>query len=176
MALFGFVAALAVIIPMAAVLATAPQDSTSLPFHVAVTFDGTPDGDWVISLDELDHKIIERLGHDARVSNREIGREFDLTEGTIRSRLKRLLDNRVIRVAAVTNVRLGRAETFARSRGALVADFVVGTVTASSYLDALPPIASARRDGSAPCASNIASRRSPKSGERKCRGDTLTEM
>lgn len=61
-----------------------------------------------ISLDELDHKIIERLGHDARVSNREIGREFDLTEGTIRSRLKRLLDNRVIRVAAVTNAnRLG---------------------------------------------------------------------
>jgi Lrp/AsnC family transcriptional regulator, regulator for asnA, asnC and gidA len=56
-----------------------------------------------INLDELDHKIIERLGHDARVSNREIGREFDLTEGTIRSRLKRLLDNRVIRVAAVTN-------------------------------------------------------------------------
>ncbi|HWV59549.1 MAG TPA: Lrp/AsnC family transcriptional regulator [Sphingopyxis sp.] len=56
-----------------------------------------------ISLDDLDHKIIERLGHDARVSNREIGREFDLTEGTIRSRLKRLLDNRVIRVAAVTN-------------------------------------------------------------------------
>lgn len=56
-----------------------------------------------ISLDELDHKIIERLGNDARVSNREIGREFDLTEGTIRSRLKRLLDNKVIRVAAVTN-------------------------------------------------------------------------
>ena len=56
-----------------------------------------------INLDELDHNIIERLGHDARVSNREIGREFDLTEGTIRSRLKRLLDNKVIRVAAVTN-------------------------------------------------------------------------
>lgn len=56
-----------------------------------------------VNLDELDHKIIERLGHDARVSNREIGRELDLTEGTIRARLKRLLDNRVIRVAAVTN-------------------------------------------------------------------------
>ncbi|RJF93150.1 Lrp/AsnC family transcriptional regulator [Sphingomonas cavernae] len=56
-----------------------------------------------ISLDDLDHRIIDRLGHDARVSNREIGREFDLTEGTIRSRLKRLLDNKVIRVAAVTN-------------------------------------------------------------------------
>ncbi|MHB9879385.1 Lrp/AsnC family transcriptional regulator [Pacificimonas sp. ICDLI1SI03] len=56
-----------------------------------------------IPLDELDHKIINRLGQDARVSNREIGREFGLTEGTIRSRLKRLLDNKVIRVAAVTN-------------------------------------------------------------------------
>lgn len=56
-----------------------------------------------IPLDELDHKIIDRLSHDARVSNREIGREFGLTEGTIRSRLKRLLDNKVIRVAAVTN-------------------------------------------------------------------------
>ena len=56
-----------------------------------------------ITLDELDHQIIDRLSHDARVSNREIGREFGLTEGTIRSRLKRLLDNKVIRVSAVTN-------------------------------------------------------------------------
>ena len=56
-----------------------------------------------IPLDELDYKIIDRLSHDARVSNREIGREFGLTEGTIRSRLKRLLDGKVIRVAAVTN-------------------------------------------------------------------------
>lgn len=58
-----------------------------------------------IALDELDHRIIERLSHDARVSNREIGREFGLTEGTIRARLKRLLDNRVIRVAAITNMK-----------------------------------------------------------------------
>ncbi|WP_380874818.1 transcriptional regulator [Sphingomonas sp. DBB INV C78] len=56
-----------------------------------------------VSLDEIDHKIIERLGIDARVSNREIGRELGLTEGTIRSRLKRLFDSRVIRVAAITN-------------------------------------------------------------------------
>lgn len=58
-----------------------------------------------INLDELDNRIIERLGNDARVSNREIGREFGLTEGTIRSRLKRLLDSKVIRVAAVTNAK-----------------------------------------------------------------------
>ena len=58
-----------------------------------------------LTLDALDHRIIERLSSDARVSNREIAREFGLTEGTIRSRLKRLLDNKVIRVAAVTNTK-----------------------------------------------------------------------
>ena len=56
-----------------------------------------------IPLDAIDHKIIETLGIDARVSNREIGRALGLTEGTIRTRLKRLLDNRVIQVAAITN-------------------------------------------------------------------------
>lgn len=56
-----------------------------------------------VPLDELDLKIIERLGADARVSNREIAREFGLTEGTIRARIKRLLAEKVIRVTAVTN-------------------------------------------------------------------------
>jgi uncharacterized protein with NRDE domain len=46
------------------------------------------------------------------------------------------------RVAAVTNVRLGRAESAARSRGALVAEFVAGAATAEDYLDALRPLAS----------------------------------
>jgi Lrp/AsnC family transcriptional regulator for asnA, asnC and gidA len=55
------------------------------------------------AIDDLDMKIIERLGTDARVSNREIAREFGLTEGTIRARIKRLLAEKVIRVAAVTN-------------------------------------------------------------------------
>lgn len=54
-------------------------------------------------LDDLDREIIKKLSHDARVSNRQIGRDLGLTEGTIRSRLKRLLDNKVIRVSAVTN-------------------------------------------------------------------------
>ena len=55
-------------------------------------------------LDELDLKIIDRLSADARVSNRELAREFGLTEGTIRVRLKRLIETKTIRVAAVTNV------------------------------------------------------------------------
>jgi Lrp/AsnC family transcriptional regulator for asnA, asnC and gidA len=55
--------------------------------------------------DELDHKIIDRLFVDARSSNREIAREFGLTEGSIRARLKRLLESKSIRVTAVTNAR-----------------------------------------------------------------------
>jgi Lrp/AsnC family transcriptional regulator for asnA, asnC and gidA len=55
--------------------------------------------------DELDQKIIDRLFVDARSSNREIAREFGLTEGSIRARLKRLLEAKAIRVTAVTNVK-----------------------------------------------------------------------
>lgn len=57
-----------------------------------------------VELDDLDRKIITRLSNDARTSNREIAREFGLTEGTIRLRLKRLTEQRVIRVTAVTNI------------------------------------------------------------------------
>ena len=59
-----------------------------------------------VDLDELDLRIIERLGEDARVSNREIGRDFGLTEGTIRARLKRLIQTGTIKVTAVTNANL----------------------------------------------------------------------
>ncbi len=45
------------------------------------------------------------------------------------------------RVAAVTNVRLGVAESSPRTRGSLVADFVAGATTASRYLEALQPVA-----------------------------------
>lgn len=56
-----------------------------------------------IELSDLDRRLIDRLASDARVSNREIAREFGLTEGAIRLRLKRLLDEKAIQVAAVTN-------------------------------------------------------------------------
>jgi len=52
--------------------------------------------------DELDQKIIDRLFVDARSSNREIAREFGLTEGSIRARL---LEAKAIRVTAVTNAK-----------------------------------------------------------------------
>jgi Lrp/AsnC family transcriptional regulator, regulator for asnA, asnC and gidA len=54
-------------------------------------------------LDDLDHKLIELLSHDARVSNRQIAVRLGVTEGTIRSRIKRLEDENCIRLTAVTN-------------------------------------------------------------------------
>lgn len=57
-----------------------------------------------LELDALDRQIIDRLAQDARISNRAIARELDVTEGTIRTRLKRLLDEKIIRITAVANV------------------------------------------------------------------------
>jgi Lrp/AsnC family transcriptional regulator for asnA, asnC and gidA len=57
-----------------------------------------------LELDALDRRIIDRLAVDARSSNREIARELDVTEGTIRARIKRLLEEKVIRITAITNI------------------------------------------------------------------------
>ncbi len=54
-------------------------------------------------LDDLDHKIIEVLGKDARVSNRKIAVSLGVTEGTIRGRIKRLQEENYIRFTAITN-------------------------------------------------------------------------
>ena len=56
-----------------------------------------------VTLDELDHRIIELLTLDARVSNRQIAAQLGVTEGTIRGRVKRLEQENCIRLTAVTN-------------------------------------------------------------------------
>jgi Lrp/AsnC family transcriptional regulator, regulator for asnA, asnC and gidA len=56
------------------------------------------------TLDELDHRIIDLLRIDARVSNRQIGAQLGVTEGTIRARINRLEEGGCIRLTAVTNV------------------------------------------------------------------------
>ncbi len=56
------------------------------------------------TLDRLDRGIVEHLSEDARTSNREIARALKVTEGTIRTRVKRLLDEKIIRIGAITNV------------------------------------------------------------------------
>jgi Lrp/AsnC family transcriptional regulator, regulator for asnA, asnC and gidA len=59
-----------------------------------------------INLDELDHKIIDMLGRDARVSNRQIASDLGVTEGTIRARIKYLQSERLIQFTVVTDFRM----------------------------------------------------------------------
>lgn len=55
-------------------------------------------------LDEADRAIVERLSRDARVSNREIAEQLGVTEGTVRARVKRMEEEHLIRITAVTNI------------------------------------------------------------------------
>jgi|SaaInl5LU_22_DNA_1037371.scaffolds.fasta_scaffold16534_4 Lrp/AsnC family transcriptional regulator, regulator for asnA, asnC and gidA len=57
-------------------------------------------------IDELDRKIMELLSEDARLSNRNIAQSLSVTEGTVRSRVKRLENESYIRITAVTNMGL----------------------------------------------------------------------
>ncbi|OXR45149.1 Regulatory protein AsnC [Nocardia cerradoensis] len=64
----------------------------------------TPDAQPGDEVDELDLAIIEKLQIDARRSNRAIATDLGVSEGTIRSRIKRLTAGRVIRIQAVSDV------------------------------------------------------------------------
>lgn len=55
-------------------------------------------------LDQTDEAILDLLTADGRMSNREIGRALDIAEGTVRQRLKKLLDARAARIGLVTDV------------------------------------------------------------------------
>lgn len=55
-------------------------------------------------LDDLDRKLIALLAEDARISNRAIAETFAVTEGTIRGRIKRLEQAKLIRFTAMTGV------------------------------------------------------------------------
>ncbi len=55
-------------------------------------------------IDDLDRQIIDLLSEDARLSNRKIAGELGYTEGTVRSRVKRLEEENFIRFTAVTNM------------------------------------------------------------------------
>ncbi|WP_176594303.1 Lrp/AsnC family transcriptional regulator [Sphingobium sp. EM0848] len=57
-------------------------------------------------LDQLDHGIVERLARDARISNRAIAAELGVTEGTIRTRIKRLQNEGLIQFTVVTDFRM----------------------------------------------------------------------
>jgi len=62
----------------------------------------------MIQTDETDEAIIRLLQVDGRMSNREVARQLDLSEGTVRQRLKRLQETKAIRLGAVVDaVRIG---------------------------------------------------------------------
>lgn len=58
----------------------------------------------LISLDEVDHAIIDLLRSNGRLAYRAIARELSLTEATVRARVKRLEESGTMRVVAVTDI------------------------------------------------------------------------
>ena len=54
-------------------------------------------------IDELGQKIIEELQEDARQSFREIGRKLEVSEGTVRNRVRGLLQSDTLKISAVPN-------------------------------------------------------------------------
>lgn len=57
----------------------------------------------VVPMDAMDLALIDALAEDGRQSNRQIARQLGVSEGTVRSRLRRLEEAKLVRVVAVTN-------------------------------------------------------------------------
>ena len=55
-------------------------------------------------MNEMDNNIIKLLQVDGRASNAKIAREVGVSEGTVRRRLRRLIQDNVIHVIAVPNL------------------------------------------------------------------------
>lgn len=54
-------------------------------------------------IDQLDAKIITILQSDGRISNTDIAKSLSISEATVRSRIKRLMDDEIIQIVAVSN-------------------------------------------------------------------------
>lgn len=66
-----------------------------------------------VQLDDLDRQIIDILGRDARISNRKIAADLGVTEGTVRGRIKRLQQERLMAFTAITDFGLENASKLA---------------------------------------------------------------
>jgi Lrp/AsnC family transcriptional regulator for asnA, asnC and gidA len=55
-------------------------------------------------LDDVDKKIMAWLSEDARISNRKIAAELGITEGTVRGRIRRMEEDKLIQITAITNI------------------------------------------------------------------------
>jgi Lrp/AsnC family transcriptional regulator, regulator for asnA, asnC and gidA len=56
-----------------------------------------------VELDSVDEQILSLLGEEGRRSNRELARLIGVTEGTIRTRVRRLLSENVMQIVAGVN-------------------------------------------------------------------------
>ncbi len=54
-------------------------------------------------MDQIDKKIVSMLGLDGRLSNAQMARELGVSEGTIRRRVKQLLDSKTISIVAASD-------------------------------------------------------------------------
>ena len=57
-----------------------------------------------MSLDNIDKKIIQLMGADARMSNHQMAAVIGVSEGTVRNRVKKLIDNEVIKISVINNI------------------------------------------------------------------------
>jgi Lrp/AsnC family transcriptional regulator, regulator for asnA, asnC and gidA len=54
-------------------------------------------------IDQIDSRMISLLQKDGRISNIEISKHLNISEATVRSRLKKLIDGGYIQIVAVSN-------------------------------------------------------------------------
>lgn len=57
-----------------------------------------------MKIDEIDAAILALLREDGRISHREVGRAVGISEGTVRQRLKKLVDAKAMRLGMVTDI------------------------------------------------------------------------
>ena len=60
-----------------------------------------------MKIDETDSDIIALLRENGRMSNREVGRVLSVSEGTVRLRIRKLLDSKAMRLGLVTDFEAG---------------------------------------------------------------------
>jgi DNA-binding Lrp family transcriptional regulator len=57
-----------------------------------------------VKIDDTDTAILDLLRQNGRMSNREVGRALDISEGTVRQRLRKLVDGQAMRLGVVTDI------------------------------------------------------------------------
>ncbi|MEY2973406.1 MAG: hypothetical protein RI886_1183 [Pseudomonadota bacterium] len=55
-------------------------------------------------IDDIDSKIIKLLGKDARMPNNQIAKAIKVSEGTVRNRIAKLLNQKIINISLIRNV------------------------------------------------------------------------